>query len=255
MREQRIVIANWKMQLDLNGSMQLAQDLRISADTIGLPAGTDIVVCPSFDAIAAVSDLMEGSPFRIGAQDVFWQERGAYTGEISASMLKAAGASLVIIGHSERRKYLGEDDAMVNKKVKAALSEHLVPVICVGETYEERREGHTDLILARQVIEGLKGVPLERADHVIIAYEPVWVIGTGQAIEPGMAGHASDVIEQSLIDLFPSEIVDRQTTIIYGGSVNDKNIRKYVALPKIQGVLLGAAGIDAELFIRLIHNM
>ncbi len=255
MSERRIVIANWKMQLDLNGSIQLAQDLRISADSLGLPTNTDVVVCPSFDALATIADLMEGSAFRIGAQDLFWQEKGAYTGEVSASMLKAAGAGLVIIGHSERRKYLGEDDAMVNKKVKAALAEHLIPVVCVGETYEERRLGHTDLILARQVIEGLKGLSLGRSDRVIVAYEPVWVIGTGQAIDPSMAAHASDVIEQALIDLYPSEVVEQQTNILYGGSVDDANIKEYVALPKIHGVLVGTASLNAEKFLRLIDAM
>jgi triosephosphate isomerase len=243
------------MQLDLNGSIQLAQDLRMSADTLGLPENTDVVICPSFDALATISELMEGSPFRIGAQDVFWQERGAYTGEVSASMLKAVGAGLVIIGHSERRKYLGEDDTIVNKKVKAALAEHLIPVICVGETYEERRAGHTDLILARQVIEGLKGLPLERSDHIIVAYEPVWVIGTGQAIDPSMAEHASDVIEQSLIDLFPADVIEHQTNILYGGSVDDSNIKEYVSLPKIHGVLVGTASLNAEKFLQLIDAM
>src|SRR3989344_926208 len=126
MAEQKIVIANWKMQLDLNGSIKLVQDLRTAAEEVGLPEHTDVVVCPSFDALATVADLMEGSRFAVGAQDVFWQEKGAYTGEISASMLRAAGAALAIIGNSARSKYLNEDDATVNKKIKAALAERLI---------------------------------------------------------------------------------------------------------------------------------
>lgn len=255
MAVQKLVIANWKMQLDLNGSIKLAQDLRLAAEGGGLLEHTDVVVCPSFEALATVADLLEGSRFKVGAQDVFWQEKGAYTGEVSASMLRAAGAELVIIGHSERRKYLNEDDLTVNKKMRAALAQGLVPVVCVGETYEERTAGHTDLILMRQVIEGLKGIPLDRESRIIIAYEPVWVIGTGQAIEPSEAGHASDVITQSLIDLYPGDVVEHQTSILYGGSVDEDNIGSYVGLPKIHGALVGTASLNADKFLRLIHSI
>lgn len=255
MQGQKIVIANWKMSLDLQGSISLTEDLLKVSEDADWPEHTVAALCPSFDALAIVSDLLEGSRFIVGAQDIFWQERGAYTGEVSASMVAACGARLVIIGHSERRTYLKENDAIVNKKIKAALAARLVPVVCVGETYEERSGGHTDLVLTRQVIEGLRGILLKSSDRIIIAYEPVWVIGTGQAIDPPMVAHASDVIQQALIDVYSGNALERQTSIIYGGSVDEVNIGEYVGLPNIRGVLVGTASLNARTFCGLIESL
>ncbi len=247
----KIIIANWKMNLAVHESVQVIRTLRkLLASRI--PESIELVVCPSYDALTAVREELSGSKIRLGAQDVFWQEKGAYTGEVSASMLVAAGASHVLIGHSERRMYLQETDEMVNKKVAAALAAGLVPIICVGETYEERSIGHADLILMRQTIEGLKGILLKKNQQIIMAYEPVWVIGTGQAVEPPMAEHASEVITQSLIELYPKDVVESQTRIIYGGSVDETNIRDFLNLGKVSGALVGTASLQPEKFISLL---
>lgn len=248
----KVIIANWKMNLAVHESVQVIRRLRKLLDTRQVPDSIELVVCPSYDALTAVREELSGSKIRLGGQDVFWQEKGAYTGEVSASMLVAAGVSHVLIGHSERRKYLQETDEMVNKKVTVALAAGLIPIICVGETYEERSIGHTDLVLMRQTIEGLKGIPLHTGQEIIVAYEPVWVIGTGQAIEPPMAEHASEVITQSLIDLYSKGIVESQTRIIYGGSVDETNIRDFLNLQKISGALVGTASLQPEKFISLL---
>ncbi|MEK7584875.1 MAG: triose-phosphate isomerase, partial [Patescibacteria group bacterium] len=176
-------------------------------------------------------------------------------GEISAAMLLAVGVSHVILGHSERRQYLHETDEIVNHKVRAALAASLTPIVCVGETLAERGEGVADLVLARQVIEGLKGIPLTTSQQqLIIAYEPVWVIGTGQAVEPSAAAHAAHVIRQALIDLFPMEIVDRQTRIIYGGSADADNIADFVTIAAIHGALVGTASLKLDTFMNLVER-
>lgn len=245
-----IIIGNWKMNLDAFASQDLANEFRNAR----LAPGLEVVVCPSYDSLALVREALSGSSIQLGAQDVFWQEKGAYTGEISAAMLAALDVRLVIVGHSERRNYLHETDELVNMKMKAALSQGLTPVLCVGETYDERRIGHTDLILMRQVIEGLKGIALKAEDQLIIAYEPVWVIGSGQAIDPAQAERAIQVIQQSLIDLYPPATIAKQMRIIYGGSVDPSNITKYTTLSGIHGVLVGSASIHAESFMKLLSQ-
>lgn len=254
MSDKKIIVANWKMRLTIDESLALAREYRERFAAHGLSA-VAVTACPSFEALSAAAQVFKGSSIMLGAQDLFWQERGAYTGEISGSMLRAVGCSSVIVGHSERRKYLNEDDAMVNAKVRAALGAGLAPVLCVGETYEERRENHTDLVIMRQVIEGLKGIPLKPDQHIVLAYEPVWVIGTGQAIDPDMADHATQVIKQALIDLYPLDIIARQTRILYGGSVDDENINDFLALPLISGALVGAASIDSDLFFSMVAKV
>src|SRR3989344_1337478 len=231
MGERRTIIANWKMNLDIGASLKLAKDVRERYEDLSVTDTVELILCPSYDSLAVVHDVISGSGILLGAQDVFWQEKGAYTGEISAAMLSAVGASHVILGHSERRQYLHETDEIVNRKVRAALAASLTPIVCVGETLAERGEGVADLVLARQVIEGLKGIPLTTPQQqLIIAYEPVWVIGTGQAVEPSAAAHAAHVVRQALIDLLPAETVDRQTRIIYGGSADADNIEDFVSI-------------------------
>lgn len=252
MPDGHIIIGNWKMNLDAYASRGLAEELREQLESVRLAPDLEIVVCPSYDALAVVGEALSGSPVQLGAQDVFWQEKGAYTGEISASMLTALGVRMVIVGHSERRKYLHEDDQTINMKIKAVLSQGLTPILCVGETYEERAAGHTDLILMRQVIEGLKGIELTPDHKLIIAYEPVWVVGTGQAIDPPKAERSAQVIHQSLIDLYPLDTIGKQTRIIYGGSIDPINSAAYMAIPSIQGFLVGSASIHAESFIKLL---
>ncbi|MBI4090760.1 MAG: triose-phosphate isomerase [Candidatus Komeilibacteria bacterium] len=254
MHDGHIIIGNWKMNLDAFASRALADELRKKLAGIRLAPNLEVVVCPSYDALASVGEALSGSALQLGAQDVFWQEKGAYTGEISASMLAALGVRLVIVGHSERRTHLHETDELVNMKVKAALSQGMTPVLCVGETYDERRIGHTELILMRQVVEGLKGITLGPDNKLVIAYEPVWVIGTGQAIDPAQAERAIQVIRQSLIDLYPPATIATQIRVIYGGSVDPGNIANYTTIPGIRGVLVGAASIHAENFIKLLAS-
>lgn len=251
----KIIIANWKMNLDISASVSLAQELLAGIAALRLPDTLEIVACPSYDALSSVGAALAGSSIRLGAQNVFWQEKGPFTGEVSPSMLRAAGVSHVIIGHSERRRYLREDDEMANKKIAAALAARLTPILCVGETFDERSAGHTDLILMRQVIHGLQGVPVKPEYRIIIAYEPVWVIGTGQAIEPAMAQHATDVIMQSLIDLYPLEAIRRQMRIIYGGSVDESNITDYLRLPRMEGALVGTASLRPDKFVPLLQRI
>ena len=255
MAERRTIIANWKMNLDIRASVKLARDIRKRYENLSVTDAVELILCPSYDSLAVVYDVLSGSGIAVGAQDVFWQEKGAYTGEISAAMLLAAGASHVILGHSERRQYLHETDEIVNRKVRAALAASLTPIVCVGETLAERGEGVADLVLARQVIEGLKGIPLTTPQQqLIIAYEPVWVIGTGQAVEPSAAAHAAHVVRQALIDLLPAETVDRQTRIIYGGSADADNIEDFVSIAAIRGVLVGTASLKFDTFMNLVER-
>ncbi len=249
------IAANWKMNLDVRQSINVARSLRDKISTVHGERQLWPVVCPSFEALVPVGEILSGTNIQIGAQDVFWQERGAYTGEIAASMLVAAGCSYVIIGHSERRRYLGENDEMVNRKIRVSLAAGLTPIICVGETFEERSAGMTDHVLMRQVIEGLKGIPLSKTSSIIIAYEPVWVIGTGQAIEPQMAQRSAQIIHQSLIDLMPQSIVEEQTRIIYGGSVSAENVHGYVSTGLLEGALVGGASLSATKFINLLSSL
>ena len=250
-----IIIANWKMALDVIESQSLTRKLVAAYEHDLRESRVRLALCPSYDSLSVVGQQLKNTQIALGAQDVFWQEKGAYTGEISASMLRALGVSYVIVGHSERRKYLHEDDQMVNQKIKAALAAGLIPVLCVGETYEERAAGNTDLVIMRQVIEGLKGIPLSPEQQLVVAYEPVWVIGTGQAIQPPMAEHSSQLIRQSLIDLYPVAAVQQQTRIIYGGSVDEHNILSYISLPLMKGALVGGAGITTEKFIPLLTRI
>ena len=243
------------MKLDHIESKALAVALKAHAAQHPIPAGYEVVLCPSFDSLPIVAAAIEGSGMAVGAQDVYWQEKGAFTGEVSASMVRAHGCKYVIVGHSERRKYLRETDEMINGKVKAVLDAGMTPILCVGETYEERHENMTELVIMRQVIEALKGIPLKSSDSIVIAYEPVWVIGTGQAIDPTMAEIAARVIHQSLVDLLPVDVVMRQTRTIYGGSVDASNIASYVAVPLMSGALVGSASLVADTFINLLSTV
>lgn len=250
-----LLVANWKMNLDVFESVERARLLAETWQSLDVNHHVQCVVCPSFDALTAVGDELQETSIVLGAQDIFWQDKGSYTGEVSGRMLTAAGCSYVIIGHSERRRHAHEDDAMINMKVHAALRAGLTPILCVGETYDERAAGLSDRTVARQVIEGLQGISLSEASQIVVAYEPLWVIGTGHAIEPGDAVHASHIIEQALIDLFPSDTIAQHMRIIYGGSVDEKNIMHYIKLPLLTGSLVGTASLYPDRFIRIIRAL
>ena len=248
-QQKSLIIANWKMKLGLNQALDLAKSLK-AVEALG----KEIVICPSFASLFPVSQVLKNTELKLGAQDIFWEASGAYTGEVSASELRDVGCQFVIIGHSERRKYLGETDEIVHKKVKAALAADLVPIICVGETFDQRQAGAADYVLIQQVTKALEGIDLRPDQPVVVAYEPVWVIGTGQAIDPPQAGHVHQVIRQTLIDLFPLELVKNSFRIIYGGSVDRSNVSDFTNLENTSGVLVGNASLEAAEFIDLIKN-
>ena len=243
------------MHLGYEASIALAVALRKDVSRARLDRSLELAVCPSATALAAVGRELARTNIRLGAQDVFWADKGAYTGSVAVSQLSELGCTLVIVGHSERRRYLRETDDDVNRKVRAVLLAHLIPIICVGETLEPRRQQTADLTVMTQVIAALHGIPLEQKQRVIIAYEPVWVIGTGHGIVPREADHMSQVVRQALIDLYPLEVVERQFRIIYGGSVDHTNIRDFLTLPLLSGALVGGASVQLPKILPLLEQV
>lgn len=232
---------------------KLSQGLRSLANE-----KTEIILCPAFPALDNLSLILRKenpADLKIGAQDVFWEEKGAFTGEVSVKMLKEADCRYVIVGHSERRKNLGETDEMVNKKVKILLENDLTPIVCVGETFEERQKGIRDVRVAAETTAAVEGIELFGNKKIIIAYEPVWVIGTGQAVEPEDAEHSHRMIREALLEIFPPDAIEKHFQIIYGGSVDSKNIRDFVDRENIDGVLVGGASLKVEEFVKMIKEI
>lgn len=246
-----IIIANWKMNLTPQEELNLAKILKKKLKD----AEVTVVACPSFLSLASMGDVLNKSDVLFGSQDVFWKDAGAYTGEVSPKVLKDIGCSYAIVGHSERRQNLIETSEMVNKKVDACLQNRLIPIVCVGETFEDRQNNQTDMVIHHQVLSALAGIDLVPQDRIIIAYEPVWVIGSGQAVNPADADHVSRVIHQTLIDLWPKSIVDNNVQIIYGGSVDENNVDSFSRLPYINGFLVGGASLDADRFVKIIDGV
>ena len=244
-----IIAGNWKMNKTAAEGKALVDALKpLVADVC--PDVADIVVCPTFTTLAAVIDAVKGSNIKVGAQNVHWAESGAFTGEISAAMLKELGVEYVILGHSERRQYFGETDETVNKRLKAA---GLKPIVCVGELLEERETGKTEKVLFTQLEGGLAGLSKEDMAKVVIAYEPVWAIGTGKTATPEIAEETHNYIRCTLNDMFGKEIGEG-VRIQYGGSMKAENAKELVAQPNIDGGLIGGAALKADSFSALIHN-
>lgn len=252
--KKKIIIANWKMNLTLQQSLVLAKDILNGLKKIKNLKKIDIVLCPSFTALSSIQPLLLSKVY-LGAQNCFWEEAGAYTGEISPFQLKEVGCQYVIIGHSERRQYLKETDEMIHCKVKTGLEAGIIPVLCIGETFEERQKGIKDYVIINQLSHALEGVNLKANQQLIIAYEPIWVIGTGQAVRPEEAEYASRIILQRVIDLYPLPIVRNNIRIIYGGSVDHTNIQDFLKQDTIDGVLVGGASLKAEGFIKMISRI
>jgi len=252
--KKKIIIANWKMSLGLKETGSLTSEILKGLKKIKNLQNLEIVLCPSFIALPMVKELVKNSslPIFLGAQNVFWEEKGAYTGEVSVSMLKELGVNYIIVGHSERRDYLKEDDEMVHKKIRIVLDYNLIPILCIGETFEERQLGQKDYVIIKQLSTSLEGINFEKNDQLVIAYEPVWVIGSGQAVAPEEAEYTNQVIIQRLIDLFPMELVKNNFRIIYGGSVDSTNIKNF-ARRKIDGFLVGGASLEALEFLKIIE--
>ena len=210
-----------------------------------------VVVCPPFTVLGDVYRIIKDSPVKLGAQDIFWEREGAFTGEISPIMLKDVGCSFVIIGHSERRKYFGEDNEIVNKKVKSALMEGLIPIVCVGEKLEERNLGKTLEVVDDQIKGALKDLKEEDLERVVIAYEPVWAIGTGINATPSQAEEVHSFIRKTIKELYSLDI-SKKILILYGGSVSPKNIEDLIKEEDIDGALVGGASLKSDSFAEII---
>jgi len=259
MSKKYYLIANWKMNLGISASLSLTREMKSNLLKARVASFLEFVICPTYPALLSVKEALGNMPIKLGAQDVFWAESGAYTGEVSASTLKELGVKYVIIGHSERRQYLKESNKMVNQKVKTVLFNDLIPIICVGETFEERREGLKDSIITNQVVASLSEIILKPTQQIIIAYEPVWVIGSGQAVSPEEAEHTHLVIRQALFDLayenhWPEidSLIKQNIWLIYGGSVNEANVKDFLEKKAVEGLLVGTASLDAHKLFNLI---
>ena len=242
-----IIAGNWKMNKTPSEAKALVEALKpLVAD-----AGCDVVVCvPALD-FAAVKEAAEGSNIGVGVQNMHWKESGAYTGELSAAMIKEAGAQYVIIGHSERRQYFGETDKTVNLRTRAAVEAGLKPIVCVGELKDEREAGYTDIIVEYQTLMALHGLTAEEVKGVVIAYEPVWAIGTGLTATDEQANETIGAIRKAIERQYGKEVSDA-VRIQYGGSMNPKNVKGLMAQPEIDGGLIGGASLKAPDFSQVV---
>ena len=246
----RLVAGNWKMAKTNDQAAHLVRALLKEL----LPApGTDVVLCPPFTALTEVSYLLAGTPLRLGAQDVFWEREGPWTGEVSAPMLASAGCSHVVVGHSERRQHFGERDEHVAKKARAVIDAGLTAIVCLGETLDEREAGRTLEVLARQFDAGPGTLLASDLPRLVLAYEPVWAIGTGKVATPEDAQEVCGAIRSRLRELYDAAVADR-VRILYGGSVNAKNVGELMAQPDVDGGLVGGASLDADGFAALCKN-
>jgi triosephosphate isomerase (TIM) len=242
------IAGNWKMFKTVHEAVFFVKELRPLVKDV---ADVEIVVAPPFTAIHAAAEAARNSNIGIAAQNLHWEREGAFTGEVSAPMLKEAGAEYVIIGHSERRRYFQETDALVSRKILAALQAELTPIVCVGETLEERERGETLAILDRQVKDGLDQLTGTQVAELVVAYEPVWAIGTGRNATAAQAEEAHAHIRQRLRQWFGGEAADH-CHVIYGGSVKRDNIRELIAEPDVDGALVGGASLDVEGFADIV---
>jgi len=244
----KVIAANWKMfKTPEQTRAFFSQFLPLVKDHLR----DEIVVCPPFISIPAAIESAHGSIVEVGAQNMYWEKDGAYTGEICADMISAAGCSHVIIGHSERRQYFGETDDTVNKKLKVALDSGLTPIVCVGEVLEEREAGITDDVLRRQCNIGFRGISGERAAQLVVAYEPVWAIGTGKTATPQIAAEAHMTIRNEAAKAFGKEFAD-DLRILYGGSVKPDNAHALMSESEIDGALVGGASLDPTSFSKIV---
>ncbi|MBP7088216.1 MAG: triose-phosphate isomerase [Candidatus Omnitrophica bacterium] len=244
------IAGNWKMYKTNQEALELVNGLKRELADLD---GADIVVCPPFTALSDVSDLLIDSNIKLGAQNLYWQEEGAFTGEISPVMLKDIGCQYVIIGHSERRKYFLESDEEINKKIKAAIKNDLIPIFCLGETLQEREDNKTISIVEKQLKTGLAGLEEDSINKIIIAYEPVWAIGTGKTATPQIAQEVHQFI-RSWIAKNISSLAAENLKILYGGSVKPSNAKDLIKQPDIDGALVGGASLEISSFVEIIKN-
>lgn len=250
MSRKKVIAGNWKLFKTNPEAQQLANQIKIKATDI---KHTEIILCPPFTALTVVRDIIKNSNVKLGAQNLYWENSGAFTGEISAEMIKSTGADYVIIGHSERRQYFGETDETVNSKINAALAAELKAIVCVGESLAERENGITSQVIEKQISGSLANLTAENMKNIIVAYEPVWAIGTGKTASPEQAqevhAHIRSLLEQQFGSLTASE-----TRIQYGGSVKADNADSLLKQPDIDGALVGGACLKAETFLPIIQS-
>ena len=244
-----IVAGNWKMHTTRKEALDLTRGI---LKEVGRPASVEVVLCPPFTVLTTVGSLLTGSQVKLGAQDCFWEPQGAFTGEISPSMLAECGATYCIVGHSERRMHFGETNETVARKVQAVLTQGMTPIVCVGETLDQRKAGQTTAIVQEQLKVGLAGVSLTQTSQLAIAYEPVWAIGTGQNATPTQAQEVHAFIRQWLATRF-SPAAAEDIRIQYGGSVKPENGAELSAQPDVDGFLVGGASLKVQSFVAIVH--
>lgn len=243
-----IIAGNWKMNMTPGEAEQLIMALI----PLVKDAKCDVVVCPPYVDLVTVGKLLVGTNIKLGAQNIHWAPKGAFTGEVSADMLQAVGVTHAIIGHSERRQYFGETDEFVNKRAKAALAANITPIVCVGESLEQRETGITDAIVSKQTVAALAGIEAEDVVKMVIAYEPIWAIGTGKTATSEEANATIYVIRNAIKGVY-GEAVGEKVRIQYGGSMNPKNATELMAMPEIDGGLIGGAALKAEDFSKVVN--
>jgi triosephosphate isomerase (TIM) len=248
----KFIAGNWKMNLDLAGVKALTAGLKERLRAMK-PGSADIAVCPSFVYVPVVVELLAGSAIQVGAQNMYFESNGAFTGEISAAMLKDIGCRYVILGHSERRHILGETDAVINKKLKAALAGSLDPIFCIGELLQERESSQTEAVLERQIRQGLSGITTEQVARITVAYEPVWAIGTGKTATPQQAQEAHAFTRKMIAELYGRSLAET-IRIQYGGSVKPDNAGELLRQPDVDGALVGGASLKVNDFVGIIEN-
>jgi triosephosphate isomerase (TIM) len=242
------IAGNWKMFKTVQEAVVFTKELRSLVKDV---ADVEIVIAPPFTAIHAVAEAARNTNIGVSAQDLYWEREGAFTGAISAAMIKEAGAAYAIVGHSERRRLFGETDVTVNRKMMAAFLASLTPIVCIGETLEERERGEALAVLDRQIRDGLDHLTAEQVAQLVVAYEPVWAIGTGKTATPGQAGEAHAHIRGRLRQWFGASAAEA-CHVIYGGSVKQDNIRELMAEPDVDGALVGGASLDVNGFADIV---
>ncbi len=243
-----IIAGNWKM----NKTPEEAKELVTALVPLVKDAKCDVVICPPFVDLCAVKPIIAGTNIHLGVQNIHWAEKGAFTGEISADMLKAHGVEYAIVGHSERRQYFGETDATVNQRAKAAIAAGITPIICVGESREQRESGVTNAVVSGQTKAALDGIEAKDVETLVIAYEPIWAIGTGKTATKEDANATIAVIRGAIAEVYGKDVAEK-VRIQYGGSMNPKNASELMSMPEIDGGLIGGASLKAEDFSKVVN--
>jgi len=246
----KVIAGNWKMNMNLHQSQKLVSEI---INGLGKDNKAEVIVCPPFTSLSEVNSLLKGTQVKLGAQNMYYEESGAYTAEISADMLKSVGCEYVILGHSERRVIFNESDELINKKIKFAIAKGIKPIFCIGELLEQRESGDTMKVVSSQIEKGLEGITTEQMKNIIIAYEPVWAIGTGKTATPEQAQEVHSFIRELVAKKYSSSVAEN-IVIQYGGSVKPDNAGELLSQNDIDGALVGGACLKADSFLSIIAS-